>query len=208
MNNGQHFKIHLTLLAIILIVFTWSVIKPSSYLDWLAEVSPGVVAITVVVCIYHKFRFTTFSYIIIALLSILTFIGGHYTYSEVPLFNWLKEEFHLQRNHYDRFGHFFKGLLAIVIREILLRKTQLTKGAWLTGITISILLAIAAFYEIIEWLSTRISKGSKGTKDFLGMQGDRWDAQWDMFLALLGTILTLLFFTKLHDKYLKRLNKE
>ncbi|WP_338652067.1 DUF2238 domain-containing protein [Lysinibacillus sp. Y5S-8] len=208
MNNGQHFKIHLTLLAIVLIVFTWSVIKPSSYLDWLAEVSPGVVAITVVVCIYHKFRFTTFSYIIIALLSILTFIGGHYTYSEVPLFNWLKEEFHLQRNHYDRFGHFLKGLLAIVIREILLRKTQLTKGVWLTGITISILLAIAAFYEIIEWLSTRISKGSKGTKDFLGMQGDRWDAQWDMFLALLGTILTLLFFTKLHDKYLKRLNKE
>ncbi|HBT73122.1 MAG TPA: DUF2238 domain-containing protein [Lysinibacillus sp.] len=208
MNNGQHFKIHLTLLAIVLIVFTWSVIKPSSYLDWLAEVSPGVVAITVVVCIYHKFRFTTFSYIIIALLSILTFIGGHYTYSEVPLFNWLKEEFHFQRNHYDRFGHFLKGLLAIVIREILLRKTQLTKGAWLTGITISILLAIAAFYEIIEWLSTRISKGSKGTKDFLGMQGDRWDAQWDMFLALLGTILTLLFFTKLHDKYLKRLNKE
>lgn len=203
MNNGQHFKIHLTLLAIVLIVFTWSVIKPSSYLDWLAEVSPGVVAITVVVCIYHKFRFTTFSYIIIALLSILTFIGGHYTYSEVPLFNWLKEEFHFQRNHYDRFGHFLKGLLAIVIREILLRKTQLTKGAWLTGITISILLAIAAFYEIIEWLSTRISKGSKGTKDFLGMQGDRWDAQWDMFLALLGTILTLLFFTKLHDKYLK-----
>ncbi len=208
MNNGQHFKIHLTLLAIVLIVFTWSVIKPSSYLDWLAEVSPGVVAITVVVCIYDKFRFTTFSYIIIALLSILTFIGGHYTYSEVPLFNWLKEEFHLQRNHYDRFGHFLKGLLAIVIREILLRKTQLTKGVWLTGITISILLAIAAFYEIIEWLSTRISKGSKGTKDFLGMQGDRWDAQWDMFLALLGTILTLLFFTKLHDKYLKRLNKE
>ncbi|WP_342535156.1 DUF2238 domain-containing protein [Lysinibacillus sp. FSL K6-1151] len=208
MNNGQHFKIHLTLLAIVLIVFTWSVIKPSSYLDWLAEVSPGVVAIIVVVCIYHKFRFTTFSYIIIALLSILTFIGGHYTYSEVPLFNWLKEEFHFQRNHYDRFGHFLKGLLAIVIREILLRKTQLTKGAWLTGITISILLAIAAFYEIIEWLSTRISKGSKGTKDFLGMQGDRWDAQWDMFLALLGTILTLLFFTKLHDKYLKRLNKE
>lgn len=121
MNNGQHFKIHLTLLAIVLIVFTWSVIKPSSYLDWLAEVSPGVVAIIVVVCIYHKFRFTTFSYIIIALLSILTFIGGHYTYSEVPLFNWLKEEFHFQRNHYDRFGHFLKGLLAIVIREILLK---------------------------------------------------------------------------------------
>lgn len=207
MNSRQHVKIHATLLIIVLIVFIWSVIKPSSYLDWLAEVSPGIVAITVAVCIYRKFRFTTFSYFIIALLSILTFIGGHYTYSEVPFFNWIKDEFHLQRNHYDRFGHFLKGLLAIVIREILIRKTPLTKGAWLTGITISILLAIAAFYEIIEWLSTRISKGSKGAKDFLGMQGDKWDAQWDMFLALLGAILALLLFTKLHDKFLKRINK-
>ena len=85
MTTRQHFKIHVISLIIVLIVFIWSVIKPSSYLDWLAEVSPGIVAITVVVCIYHKFRFTTFSYIIIALLSILTFIGGHYTYSEVPL---------------------------------------------------------------------------------------------------------------------------
>lgn len=125
----------------------------------------------------------------------------------MPLFNWIKEEFNLHRNNYDRFGHFLKGLLAIVIREILIRKTPLTKGAWLSFISISILLAIAAFYEIIEWLSTRISKGSKGAKDFLGMQGDRWDAQWDMSLALLGSIITLLLLTKLHDKYLKRLNK-
>ncbi|WP_341300822.1 DUF2238 domain-containing protein [Lysinibacillus sp. FSL H8-0500] len=199
-------KIHITLLAIVSIVFIWSVIKPSSYLDWLAEVSPGIVAILVVTALYRKFRFTTLSYCIIALLAILTFIGGHYTYSEVPLFNWIKDEFHLQRNHYDRFGHFLKGLLAIVIREIVIRKTSLTKGAWLTGITISIILAIAAFYEIIEWLSTRISKGSKGAKDFLGMQGDRWDAQWDMFLALLGTVFALLLLTKLHDKLLKRLH--
>lgn len=207
MNNNKHFKIHVTFLAIALIVFIWSVIKPSSYLDWLAEVSPGIVAIIIVVYIYPIFRFTTISYLIITLLSILTFIGGHYTYSEVPLFNWIKEEFDLHRNNYDRFGHFLKGLLTIVIREILIRKTPLTKGAWLTGISISILLAIAAFYEIIEWLSTRISKGSKGAKDFLGMQGDRWDAQWDMSLALLGSIITLLLLTKLHDKYLKRLNK-
>ncbi|AVK86541.1 DUF2238 domain-containing protein [Lysinibacillus sp. B2A1] len=201
-------KIHVILLLIVIIIFLWSVIKPASYLDWLAEVSPAVVAIIFVTIIYTKFRFTTFSYCIIAFLSILTFIGGHYTYSEVPLFNWIKEEFHLQRNNYDRFGHFFKGLMAIVIREILIRKTPLTKGAWLTGITISIMLAIAAIYEIIEWLSTKISKGSKGSKDFLGMQGDRWDAQWDMFLALIGTLLTLLLLTKLHDKLLKNLKNK
>ncbi|MEK5233758.1 DUF2238 domain-containing protein [Lysinibacillus sp. FSL K6-0232] len=207
MNHHKQLQIHVTLLIIVLLVFIWSVIQPSSYLDWLAEVSPGIIAIIIVVALYRKFRFTTLSYFIIALLAILTFIGGHYTYSEVPLFNWIKDEFHLQRNHYDRFGHFLKGLLAIVIREILIRKTPLTKGAWLTGITISIVLAIAALYEIIEWLSTRISKGSKGAKDFLGMQGDRWDAQWDMFLALLGTILALLVLTKLHNKLLTRLNK-
>ncbi|MEX3747870.1 MULTISPECIES: DUF2238 domain-containing protein [Lysinibacillus] len=204
MDKDKHWKIHVTLLLIVVIIFVWSVIKPATYLDWLAEVSPAVVAIIIVVAIYNKFRFTTFSYVIIALLSILTFIGGHYTYAEVPLFNWIKEEFHLQRNNYDRFGHFLKGLMAIVIREILIRKTPLTKGAWLTGITISIMLAIAALYEIIEWLSTKVSKGGKGAKDFLGMQGDPWDAQWDMFSAFLGTILTLLLFTKFHDKLLKR----
>ena len=204
MDKDKHWKIHVTLLLIVVIIFVWSVIKPATYLDWLAEVSPAVVAIIIVIAIYNKFRFTTFSYVIIALLSILTFIGGHYTYSEVPLFNWIKEEFHLQRNDYDRFGHFLKGLMAIVIREILIRKTPLTKGAWLTGITISIMLAIAALYEIIEWLSTKVSKGGKGAKDFVGMQGDPWDAQWDMFSAFLGTILTLLLFTKFHDKLLKK----
>lgn len=207
LEKDKHRKIHVILLIIVLIIFVWSVIKPASYLDWVAEVSPAVVAIIIVIAIYNKFRFTTFSYFIIALLSILTFIGGHYTYSEVPLFNWIKEEFHLQRNDYDRFGHFLKGLMAIVIREILIRKTPLVKGAWLTGITISIMLSIAALYEIIEWLSTRISKGSKGAKDFLGMQGDRWDAQWDMLSAFLGTILTLLLFTKLHDRLLKKTQK-
>ncbi|MFC9540361.1 DUF2238 domain-containing protein [Lysinibacillus sp. NPDC056959] len=207
MSKDNHRKIHVILLLIVLIIFVWSVIKPVSYLDWLAEVSPAVVAIIIVVAIYNKFRLTTLSYFIIALLSILTFIGGHYTYSEVPLFNWIKEEFHLKRNDYDRFGHFLKGLMAIVIREILIRKTPLVKGAWLTGITISIMLAIASLYEIIEWLSTKISKGGKGAKDFLGMQGDRWDAQWDMFLALIGTLLALLLFTKLHDKLLRRQTK-
>lgn len=207
MSKDNHRKIHVILLLIVLIIFVWSVIKPVSYLDWLAEVSPAVIAIIIVVAIYNKFRFTTFSYFIIALLSILTFIGGHYTYSEVPLFNWIKEEFHLKRNDYDRFGHFLKGLMAIVIREILIRKTPLVKGAWLTGISISILLAIAALYEIIEWLSTKVSKGSGGAKNFVGMQGDRWDAQWDMLWAFLGTILALLLFTKLHDKLLKKLEK-
>ncbi|WP_332647542.1 DUF2238 domain-containing protein [Lysinibacillus sp. 54212] len=205
MSKKRYSTIHVALLFILIAVFIWSAIKPKTYLDWFLEVSPAVVVIIIICATYNKFRFTTFSYSIIALLSILTFIGGHYTYSEVPLFDWIKEEFHLKRNNYDRFGHFVKGLSAIVIREILIRLTPLTKGAWLTGISISILLAVAALYEIIEWLSTKISKGGRASKDFLGMQGDKWDAQWDMFLALMGCLLALLIFTKLHDKLLKRL---
>ncbi|MEO4054772.1 DUF2238 domain-containing protein [Solibacillus sp. CAU 1738] len=204
MNSDKQRKIHVLLLSIVTIVFIWSIIKPKSYLDWLAEVSPAVVIIIIMIATYKKFRFTTLSYIIIALLAILTFIGGHYTYSEVPLFNWIKDEFDLQRNNYDRLGHFLKGLGAIVVREILLSFTPLKKGAWLSSITISIMLAIAALYEIIEWLSTKVSKGGQGSKDFLGMQGDIWDAQWDMFLELVGSILTIIIFTKLHDKLLRK----
>jgi putative membrane protein len=196
-------KVHIALMLVVTIIFIWSVIKPVSYLDWLAEVSPAVVILIIVIATYNKFRFTTLSYFIIAILSILTFIGGHYTYSEVPFFNWLQDKFDLKRNNYDRFGHFLKGLSAIVIRELLLRKTQLTRGAWLFGITISIVLAVAALYEIIEWASTKISGGEEATKDFLGMQGDQWDAQWDMTLALVGSILALILFSKLHDKLIR-----
>lgn len=204
MHISKHSKIHLILLGIVIVVFIWSAIKPAAYLDWMAEVSPAVIILSIVITTYNKFRFTTLSYSIIALLSILTFIGGHYTYSEVPLFNWIKEEFNLHRNNYDRFGHFLKGLSAIVIRELLLAFTPLTRGAWLSGITISIVLAIAALYEIIEWLSTKISKGGKTSKDFLGMQGDIWDAQWDMSLAFVGAVLTIVIFSKIHDKLLKK----
>lgn len=195
-------KMHFFLLLVVLLVFIWSVIRPLDYVSWLAEVAPAIVALIIVITTYHRFRLTSLSYFIIAFLCILTFIGGHYTYSEVPLFNWIRDEFDLNRNNYDRFGHFFKGLSAIVIRELLVRHIQLFKGFWLSSITVSIVLAIAALYEIVEWLSTKLPIGKKVTNDFLGMQGDMWDAQWDMSLAFVGSILALTFFSKLHDKQL------
>lgn len=198
-------KIDIFLLVIVVMVFAWSAIKPKEYLAWTAEVVPAVAVLLIVIVFYRKFRFTTLSTVIIAILSIITFIGGHYTYSEVPLFNWIKDEFHLERNHYDRFGHFMKGLSAIVVREILIRKTPLSKGPWLFGLVTCVTLAMAAVYEIIEWLSTKVYTGGKVAKDFLGMQGDKWDAQWDMSLALAGTLLTLLIFSKMHNKLLKNL---
>ncbi|MEH7342952.1 DUF2238 domain-containing protein [Bacillus sp. JJ1532] len=198
--------IHIILLLIVTAVFIWSVIRPAGYLIWIMEVLPALVVLIVVIAAYNKFRLTTLSYIIIAILSILTFIGGHYTYAEVPLFNWIKDHFDLKRNNYDRLGHFLKGLFAIVIREVLIRKTPLTRGSWLVAIVLSFSLAIGALYEIIEWLSTKIKTRGNEPKEFLGMQGDIWDAQWDMSLAFVGSILALLIFSKLHNKLLEKRN--
>jgi putative membrane protein len=191
--NSKHFF----LLFIILVVLIWSLIKPvEGYMVWLMEVLPSIVLLIFLISIYNKFRLSTLSYVIITLLVLLTFIGGHYSYSKVPLFNWIRDYFDLQRNHYDRFGHFLKGLMVIVIIEVLLKKTTLLKSNTTKFIALCITLAIGAFYEIIEWASTTIAKGGKATKDFLGMQGDIWDAQWDMFLLLVGSILAILIFTK------------
>lgn len=205
MKTDPKFKVHFSLLLLVIAVLIWSVIKPKEFLTWVAESSPSIVVLIILIAIYRKFRLTTLSYTIIAILSILTFIGGHYTYSEVPLFNWLQDTYDLKRNHYDRFGHFLKGLSAIVVMEILIRKTLLKRDAWLSGITISIILAIAALYEIVEWLSTKLPYAQKEKEDFLGMQGDRWDAQWDMFLALIGSILALVIFSSFLNKQLKKI---
>jgi len=198
--------VNLFLLLIVIAVIIWSLIKPAGYLIWTLESTPALIVLIIFIATYNKFRFTTLSYIIIAFLPMLMFIGGHYTYGEVPLFNWIKDHFHLHRNNYDRFGHFLKGLLAIVIRELLIRKTPLTRGPWLVGITLSISLSIAALYEIGEFVVAKLVKGTKLGKDFLGTQGDFWDSQWDMSLALIGSILALLFLSKLHDRFLNQLD--
>lgn len=196
---------HLVLLIIVTAFFVWSFIKPAYFPIWILEVGPSVITIIVVLYFYNKVRLTTLSYTIIALLTILTFIGGHYTYDDVPLFDWLQETFELKRNHYDRFGHFVKGLNFIVIREVLILKTPLPIGKWVQFISLSIALALAAFYEIVEWLAGKIS--NRASKNFVGAQGDIWDAQWDMSLALLGSILVLILLTRWHNSLLRKHNE-
>ncbi|MBA9026176.1 DUF2238 domain-containing protein [Peribacillus huizhouensis] len=177
MGRDKSIRIHLLFLLVVTAVFIWSFIQPEGYLIWTMEVLPAVAVLIIVIAAYNKFRLTTLSYIIIANLSIAMFIGAHYTYSKVPLFNWIKDYFDLNRNHYDRFGHFLKGLFAI---------------------TLSFALAIGTLYEIIEWLASIISKCGKA----LGTQGDFWDAQRDMSLTLIGSIIVLLILSKLHNKLL------
>lgn len=205
LGKGFYRKFDVGLLLVVGATLIWSAIKPDKYSIWLSEVLPAVVVITIAIVTYKRFRLTKLSYLIIAILSISTFVGGHYTYSKVPLFDWIKEVFDFERNHYDRFGHFLKGLITIVIREILIRKTPLSKNSWLFAISLGFSLAIAALYEILEWLSLAINKKfGREIEDFLGMQGDMWDSQWDMTCLLIGSILSLFTLSRLHDTMLNR----
>jgi putative membrane protein len=197
---------HILLLLIIIATLIWSAIKPAGYLIWSMEVLPGVILLILVLATYKRFRLTTLSYVIITLLLLFMFVGGHYTYDDVPLFDWVKDEVGLERNHYDRLGHLLKGLFAIVIRELLLRTSPLTRGKWLVTLCVSVMLAIGAMYEIIEWLAAVASEGGKASEDFLGAQGDKWDTQWDMALVFVGSILALLLLSKVHNRFLEKEN--
>lgn len=130
-------------------------------------------------------------------------VGGHYTYAEMPLFNWLRDEFGLARNYYDRVGHVFQGFVpAMIAREILIRRSPLKPGKWLFFIVCCIALAISALYEMIEWWVALTSK--EAADSFLATQGDVWDTQWDMFLALCGAIAAQLALSRVQDRQLRR----
>ena len=153
---------------------------------------------------FKRFRFTNLTYFLVFVHCLILIVGGHYTYAEVPLFDWFQEVFNQQRNNYDKLGHFAQGLVpAIIIREILIRKQVVLKQKWLNFIVVSITLAISAAYEFIEW-GVSISTGEGGDA-FLGTQGYIWDTQSDMLYAVMGAILALIAFSKAHDKQLKTL---
>jgi putative membrane protein len=197
-------RTHYSLLLVVATVFAWSAIKPHDYFTWILEVFPVLIGAALVIANYGRFRLTTLLYVLLAIHVCILLIGGHYTYAEVPLFNWLRDEFQLGRNHYDRIGHFAQGFIpAILAREILLRKTPLARGGWLTYIILSICLAFSAFYELIEWW-TALLTGEAATA-FLGTQGDVWDTQWDMFLALAGAAVALATLSGIHDRQLRKL---
>ncbi|SDM68910.1 putative membrane protein [Fictibacillus solisalsi] len=190
--------IDMILLATIAAVFIWSAIQPRDYFTWVLEVSPAVVLLIVLILTYHRFSLTTLSYTVLTVLVLLMFIGGHYTYDDVPLFESIQKAGHFKRNDYDRFGHFIKGFAILPIREMILRLTGITSKFWTSTISLSFVMSIAALYEILEWLTAKIA--GTPAKDFLGTQGDIWDSQWDMSLAFMGSILCLILFTRLHDR--------
>ena len=195
-------KIHFCfLLTVLALIFIWSAIHPYDYFTWFLEVSPVIIALPILVFTYKKFPLTPLLYLLILLHAIILMVGGHYTYAEVPVFNWLRDTFDLSRNYYDRVGHFAQGFVpAMIAREILLRKNIVKKSGWLFFIVCCICLAISASYEFIEWW-VAVASG-EGADAFLGTQGDVWDTQWDMFIALIGAILAQILLSNRHDKQL------
>lgn len=193
---------HLLLLIFFIGILIWSVIDPKDYVIWILELTPAIIGLIILVITYKKFKLTTLAYFLLTIAGIIMAIGGHYTYGDMPIFNWFKKALHLERNYYDRFGHFFFGATtAIIAREILIRKSPLKRGKLLLFIILSFCLSFGAIYELIEWVVAIIS--GTNAKAFLGTQGDTWDAQWDILVALLGGIISLLSLQKLHDDQLK-----
>jgi putative membrane protein len=198
-------RYYLTLLLVCFgLVFVGSAIRPHDYFTWFLEVFPIFIALPLLVVTYKKFPLSNLVYFLVLLHAIILMIGGHYTYAEVPAFNWLRDTFHLSRNYYDRLGHFAQGFVpAIIAREILLRKSVIMQGKWLFFIVCCICLSISACYELIEWRVAVVSGTSADA--FLGTQGDVWDTQWDMLTALIGAIVAQLVLVKWHNQSMRAL---
>lgn len=188
-------------LALTILVLLWSGLAPKDRGTWFMEVAPVFIALPLVALTWRRFPLTTLLTVVITLHAVVLMVGGKYTYAEMPLFNWLRDEFHLSRNHYDRVGHFMQGFApALVARELLLRTSPLRPGKWLAVVVVLSCLGISALYELIEW-GAAMALG-EGADAFLATQGDVWDTQKDMAMAGVGAIVALLLFSRRHDRQL------
>jgi putative membrane protein len=192
------------LLALFAIIFIWSAVRPHDYFTWCLEVFPAVIGLVLLIATRRTFPLTPLLYTLLFLHATILAVGGHYTYAEVPLGNWVRDALGLARNHYDRLGHLAQGFIpAMLAREILVRRNVVRGRGWVYFIVVSICLAISAAYELLEW-RVSIATGSKGDA-FLGTQGDIWDTQEDMATALVGALIAPLILGRLHDRQLARL---
>lgn len=195
---------HLIILIIAIIVIIWSAFTSIELFEYFGLAFFPVTMVLVFLLTYRKFQFTTFTYWMVLLHIIILLIGAKYTYSENPLFNYLQEVFDLSRNHYDRVGHLAQGFFPVFLaREILVRNQYIRKSKFFYFIMYCIILAVSAFYELLEFATTVVL----GLPDdyVLSSQGDIWDSEWDMVMALIGATLSLLLFDKYHNRLLQSL---
>jgi len=189
---------------IFFIVLIWSAISPADYFTWFLEIFPALIGFIILAATYRNFKLTALAYGLILIHCIILMVGGHYTYAKVPLFDWIRDYFELSRNNYDKVGHLAQGFIpAIIAREIFIRRSVIRQKGWLNFLVVCFCLAFSAFYELIEWWVAALT--GESAEAFLGTQGYVWDTQSDMASALLGSILALLFLSKIHDHQLKKL---
>ncbi len=191
-------------ISVFCIVLIWSAINPKDYFTWFLEVVPVFIAFIVLAFTYNTFKLTTLTYILILVHCIILMIGGHYTYAEVPFFDYLKEIFEFQRNNYDKLGHFAQGFVpAVIAKEIFIRKNVIPTISWQNFLVICFCLAFSAFYELIEWFVAELS--GENAEAFLGTQGYIWDTQSDMGIALFGAICAIVLLSNMLNKQIKNL---
>ena len=193
-------------IAIFSAVLIWSGIQPADRLTWLLEVLPAIIGAAVLAYTWNSFRLTTLVYALTLVHCVILIVGGHYTYAEVPLFDWIRDWTGGTRNNYDKLGHFAQGFEpALIAREIIVRKKIIPAAGWQFFFIVCFCLAFSAFYELIEWWVALAS--GQGAEAFLGTQGYIWDTQSDMALALLGAIAALLSLSKWQDKQITNLHQ-
>ncbi|ACA88146.1 DUF2238 domain-containing protein [Shewanella woodyi] len=198
--NKQHIW-----LTIFLLVLIWSGINPKDQFTWFLEVAPALIALPVMFFTRKRFPLTPMLYVLILIHCVILMVGGHYTYAEVPLFDWIADALGSDRNNYDKVGHFAQGFIpALIAREVFIRNQVVKPGVWCSFICVCFALALSAFYELIEWWVALLT--GEDAEAFLGTQGYIWDTQSDMGMALLGAIVALLVLVKTHNKQLAALN--
>ncbi len=205
MSHKTECKVLLAAVTVLFIGFGWNPV--ADRFTWFLENAPILIAVPILIATYKRFSLSRLAYRLIAIHAVILMVGGHWTYAEVPIGNWVRDAFDLLRNHYDRLGHLAQGFIpVIVLREFLLRKSSLKSGMLLNFICVMVVLGFSAFYEFFEWW-TAAATGT-AAEAFLGTQGDVWDSQWDMFLAMIGAMAALLILSRAHDRHLARLSKE
>jgi len=199
---GNKRTLPIIFLFVFFLVLAWSAINPKEYFTWFLEVFPALIALVVLILTFKKFRLTNLAYTLILIHSIILMVGGHYTYAEVPLGDWAREFFGMERNNYDKVGHFAQGFIpALIAREILIRKKVVNTKGWRNFFIVCICVFVSAIYELIEWLAAELS--GTAAEAFLGSQGYVWDTQSDMLYAMEGAIISLIILSKWHDRQLR-----
>lgn len=192
------------LIILFLLGLVLSGIQPHDYFTWLLEVFPAIIGLIVLLLTFKKFKLSDLTYFLILAHCYILFIGGHYTYAEVPLFDWIKDTFEQSRNNYDKVGHFAQGFVpAMIVRELFVRKEIVKQGSWLLFLTVCVCISISVFYEFLEWLVAIII--GESADSFLGTQGYVWDTQSDMLYATIGAMCMVLFISKIQDKQIEKM---